>query len=101
MVRGGAFPARRGARLSAGVGTAFVIDIRPIATQEDYEDMLAEIKRVWSAEPRLERAREPFPEEDPVEATRLRAGRKRRSTVIPDPCTREVLRARRTANGVR
>ncbi len=64
------------------------MDIRPIITQRDYEAALAEIKRLWSAEAggpeaqkievlamlaqSYERAREPLPEADPIEAIKFR-----------------------------
>lgn len=64
------------------------MDIRPIATEKDYEAALAEIKRLWSAEAgspeaqkvevlamlaqSYERAREPLPEADPIEAIKFR-----------------------------
>ncbi len=64
------------------------MDIRPIATEKDYEAALAEIRRLWSAEAgspeaqkvevlamlaqNYERAREPLPEADPIEAIKFR-----------------------------
>src|SRR5438552_9577059 len=64
------------------------MDIRPITTEADYEAALAEIKRLWAAEPgtrernllevwamlahHYEREREPLPRLDPVEAIRFR-----------------------------
>ncbi len=64
------------------------MDIRPIATDDDYEAALAEIKRLWSAEAgspeaqkievlamlaqSYERAREPLPKADPIEAIKFR-----------------------------
>jgi HTH-type transcriptional regulator/antitoxin HigA len=64
------------------------MDIRPIATEKDYETALAEIKRLWSAEAgspeaqkievlamlaqNYERAREPLPKPDPIEAIKFR-----------------------------
>ncbi len=64
------------------------MDIRPIATDKDYEEALAEIRRLWSADAGspeaqklevlamlaqgYERAREPLPNADPVEAIRFR-----------------------------
>jgi HTH-type transcriptional regulator/antitoxin HigA len=63
------------------------MDIRPIATEDDYEAVLAEIKRLWSAEAgspdaakaevlamlaqSCERARAPLPKSDPVKAIKL------------------------------
>jgi HTH-type transcriptional regulator/antitoxin HigA len=64
------------------------MNIRPISTDEDYEAALEEIKRLWSAEAgspeaqkgavlamlaqSYERAREPLPEADPIEAIKFR-----------------------------
>ena len=64
------------------------MDIRPITTDQDYEEALAEIKRLWSAEAgsadgqklevlamlaqKYERAREPLPKADPIEAIKFR-----------------------------
>jgi HTH-type transcriptional regulator/antitoxin HigA len=64
------------------------MDIRPIATDEDYERALAEIKRLWLAgagspeaqklevlamlAQSYERAREPLPRADPIEAIKFR-----------------------------
>lgn len=64
------------------------MDIRPITTDADYEDALAEIKRLWSAEPgtaernllevwamlahHYERERRPLPTLDPIEAIKFR-----------------------------
>jgi HTH-type transcriptional regulator/antitoxin HigA len=64
------------------------MDIRPIATEKDYEAALAEIKRLWAAEAgspeaqkiemlamlaqAYERAREPLPKANPIEAIKFR-----------------------------
>ncbi len=64
------------------------MDIRPIATDDDYEAALAEIKRLWAAEAdgpeaqklevlamlaqNYERRREPLPKADPIEAIKFR-----------------------------
>jgi HTH-type transcriptional regulator/antitoxin HigA len=64
------------------------MNIRPIATDEDYEAALEEIRRLWSAEAgsseaqkrevfamlaqSYERAREPLPEAGPIEAIKFR-----------------------------
>jgi HTH-type transcriptional regulator / antitoxin HigA len=64
------------------------MDIRPIGNDADYEATLAEIKRLWGAEAGspeaqkvevlamlaqgYERAREPLPKADPIEAIKFR-----------------------------
>ncbi len=79
---------RRPGGPNADVAVRFVMDIRPIATDKDYEEALAEIRRLWSADAgspeaqklevlamlaqSYERAREPLPNADPVEAIRFR-----------------------------
>jgi HTH-type transcriptional regulator/antitoxin HigA len=64
------------------------MDIRPIKNDRDYQAALTEIRRLWSSDPRsqdaqkvevlamlaqsYERAREPLPAADPVEAIKFR-----------------------------
>jgi HTH-type transcriptional regulator/antitoxin HigA len=64
------------------------MDIRPIRTDADHDEALAEIERLWGAEPgtpeeakldllamlvhNFERAREPLPPLDPIEAIKFR-----------------------------
>ena len=64
------------------------MEIRLLATNADYEEALAEIRRLWNAKPgsvernklevlamlahRYEREREPLPELDPIEAIKFR-----------------------------
>jgi HTH-type transcriptional regulator / antitoxin HigA len=71
------------------------MDIRLIATDQDYEAALAEIKRLWSAEAgsaeaqkievlamlaqSYERARKPLPKADPIEAIKFRMDQQRLS----------------------
>jgi len=76
------------------------MDIRPITTDQDYQEALAEIKRLWSAEAgsadgqklevlamlaqNYERALEPLPKADPIEAIKFRmdqAGLTRRDLI--------------------
>jgi len=68
------------------------VDIRLIATDADYEEAIAEIKRLWASEAgspdrgklellamlahRFEREREPLPPLDPVQAIRFRMEQK-------------------------
>src|ERR1700681_2458080 len=77
------------------------MNIRPIVTDKDYEAALAEIKRLWSAEAgspeaqklevlamlaqSYERAREPLPKADPIEAIKFRMEQQglRRKDLLP------------------
>jgi HTH-type transcriptional regulator/antitoxin HigA len=93
------------------------MDIRPIVTDEDYEAALAEIKRLWAAEAgspeaqkievlamlaqSYERAREPLPKADPIEAIKFRMDQQglRRRDLLPIFGTTarisEILRGKR------
>ena len=93
------------------------MDIRPIATEKDYEAALAEIKRLWAAEAgspeaqkiemlamlaqAYERAREPPPKADPIEAIKFRMDQQglRRKDLLPIFGT--TARISETLNGKR
>ena len=93
------------------------MDIRLIATDQDYEAALAEIKRLWSSEAgsleaqkievlamlaqSYERAREPLPKADPIEAIKFRMDQQRLSRKDLLPIFRTTARISEILSGKR